>query len=104
MPTSVGGRRVEASRSQAIEAGPIRLPRASPTLAVMKLDPDFKAIVDRARVQARERGELRDDRWAPSDDLLPAEARAAVVDWMASGDYDRAVGEIVADDPDLATQ
>lgn len=39
----------------------------------------------------------------PSIDLSPA-ARAALADWVASGDYDRAVAEITADDPDLATQ
>jgi hypothetical protein len=70
----------------------------------MKLAPEFQATVDRARVHARERGELRDDPWAASDNPLPAEARAALLDWMASGDYDRAVAEIVADDPDLSTQ
>lgn len=70
----------------------------------MKLDPELQAVVERARVLARERGELRDGPGAsPSEGLSPA-VRAAVADWVDSGDYDRAVAELVADDPDLQTQ
>ncbi len=42
--------------------------------------------------------------WSASVDPLPPEASAVLKDWVDSGDYDRAVEEIVADDPDLATQ
>ena len=70
----------------------------------MKLDPEFQALVERARAEARESGELPDVPWSASEDPLPAEARAALIDWVDSGDYDRAVAEIVADDPDLATE
>lgn len=70
----------------------------------VKLDPELQEIVDRARVAARERGELRDEpSGMPANDLSP-EAKAAVAQWVASGDYDRVVAEITADDPDLATQ
>lgn len=70
----------------------------------LKLDWELRSVVDRARELARERGELLDGPGAPlSEDLSPA-IRAAVIDWVDSGDYDRAVAEIVADDPDLQTQ
>lgn len=68
-----------------------------------KLDPEFEAVVERARRMARENGDLRDEPWAPSNDPLPDAARAALRDWVDSGDYDRAVAEIVANDPDLQT-
>lgn len=66
-----------------------------------KLDPEFRAVVEQARRLARESGELRDEPWAPPRDPLPAAARVAIRDWVDSGDYDRAVTEVVADDPDL---
>jgi hypothetical protein len=70
----------------------------------MRLDPDLQAVVERARELARKCGELRDTPWTPPTDLLPAEAREALRDWVTSGDYDRTVAELVAHDPDLATQ
>ena len=70
----------------------------------VKLDPELLSVVERARRLARERGELVDGPSAsPTGDLSPA-ARGALADWVASGDYDRAVAEITANDPDLATQ
>lgn len=70
----------------------------------MNLDPEFQALVERARAEARANGELRDGPRSIDDPPLPPEARAALLDWVRSGDYDRAVHEIVADDPDLATE
>lgn len=70
----------------------------------MKLDPDLQAVVERARALARKSGELRDTPWTPPSGPLPAEAREALRDWVTSGNYDRAVAEVVADDPGLATQ
>lgn len=70
----------------------------------MKLDPEFQLVVDRARKLARERGELRDGPWTGTIEPLPEAAKAALRDWVDSGDYDRAVAEIVANDPDLQTQ
>jgi len=70
----------------------------------VRLDGDLERIVDRARAQAQARGELV---VAPTGVLsagLSDAARAALSDWVSSGDYDRAVESITADDPDLATQ
>jgi hypothetical protein len=68
------------------------------------LSPELAAVVERARRVAVETGELRTEpAGSPSSPLSP-EARAALVEWRTSGDYDRAVAELVADDPDLATQ
>jgi hypothetical protein len=60
-------------------------------------------VVDRARKLARERGQLRDGPWTRTREPLPEEAKAALRDWVDSGDYDRAVAAVVADDPDLQT-
>jgi hypothetical protein len=69
-----------------------------------ELGPELQLVVDRARAQARRRGELLDEpSGVPSTDLSDA-ARAALTDWISSGDYDRAVADITADDPDIATQ
>jgi hypothetical protein len=70
----------------------------------LTLDPEFQAVVERARQQARERGDLRDGPWTGVTKPLPAETKAALRAWVDSGAYDRAVAEIVADDPDLQTQ
>ncbi len=69
----------------------------------MKFDPEFQAVVDRARQLARGRGEILDGPGTPPSEGISPAVRAAVADWMDSGDYDRAVAEIVADDPDLQT-
>lgn len=70
----------------------------------LNLDPDLQAAVERARELARERGELRDGPWSPPSEPLPESARDALRDWVSSGDYDRAVAEVVAGDPDVQTQ
>ncbi len=70
----------------------------------LKLDPELQARVERAREQASERGELLDGPGTPPSDGLSPTARTVLADWVASGEYDRAVAEIVMDDPDLATQ
>jgi len=69
-----------------------------------KLGPDLQAVVERARAQAREHGELLGGPGVPPSEGLSPAIRAAVADWLDSGDYDRVVAEIVADDPDLQTQ
>ena len=68
------------------------------------ISPELAAVVERARVAAQEAGELRSTPASLPDAGLSPEASAALADWLSSGDYDRAVAEIVADDPDLATQ
>lgn len=68
-----------------------------------QLDPELHSVVERARRQARERGELLVGP-ASLPTALSATASAVLADWVSSGDYDRAVTEIIADDPDLATQ
>ena len=73
-------------------------------MAEMKLDPEPQALVERARAEACEQGKLHDTPGAASDDPLSAEERAALIDWVESGDYDRAIAEFVADDPGLTSQ
>jgi len=69
----------------------------------LTLDPEFQAVVDRARKLARERGEILDGPGTPPSEGISPAIRAAIADWVDSGDYDRAVAEVVADDPDLQT-
>ena len=64
----------------------------------------LSAVVERARQAAEESGELLSSPAEPSASPLSPEARAALVEWRTSGDYDRAVSETVGHDPDLATQ
>ena len=71
----------------------------------MNLGPDLQAVVELARESARASGELLDGPGTPPpSDGLSAAVRAGVADWVDSGDYDRAVAEIVAGDPDLESQ
>lgn len=69
----------------------------------MNLGPELEALVDRLRAEAREHGEIPSTPRSISFEPLPQEAHAVLIDWVKSGDYDRAVAEIVADDPDLRT-
>ncbi len=70
----------------------------------LKLDPELQRVVERARAAARERGELLDGPSGIAGDDLSPEAKAALAEWVSSGDYDRIVAEITANDPDIATQ
>lgn len=69
-----------------------------------RLDPELQAVVLRAQELGRECGELLDGPGAPPSEGISPAVRAAVVDWVDCGDYGRAVGELVADDPDLQDQ
>jgi len=67
------------------------------------MSPALEAAVERARRQAMDAGELLTPAPYVAPDLDPA-VRAALLDWKASGDYERAVAAIAAEDPDLATE
>jgi hypothetical protein len=73
-------------------------------MADSALDPELRRTVERARVLAREQGELLEGPSGIAGSDLPAEAKKALAEWVSSGDYDRAVAEITADDPDISTQ
>ena len=68
------------------------------------ISPELAAVVAAAREAAAEAGELRPAPTHAPAPVLSPEVRAAVADWRSSGDYDRTVAEIVAGDPDLATE
>ena len=67
-------------------------------------DPELAAVVARARRRAQEAGELHPAGNPPFESVLDPAAREIVVSWIRDGGYDRAVAEVVADEPDLATQ
>lgn len=67
------------------------------------LDPDFAAVVERARRRAVEMAEIpaHAGRFEPT---IPAEAKAIISEWLRGGGYDAAIAQIAAEDPDLAIQ
>lgn len=73
-------------------------------VAKMNLPPELQALVERLRAEAREHGELPSGPRSTGVVPFPPEAAAILKDWVDSGDYDRAVAELVADDPDMRTQ
>lgn len=70
----------------------------------LTVTPEFAAVVARARAAALEAGELRSGPVADRRPPLPEDVRAALAAWRNSGDYERVVAEITADDPDLQSQ
>lgn len=70
----------------------------------VEFDPKLQAVVERARKLARESGELLDGPGEPPSQGLSPAIKAAVGEWVDGGGYDRAVAEIVAEDPEIPTQ
>ena len=70
-------------------------------------DPDGRslaAVVLRARAEAQAAGELLDAAVAPVESHVPLEALPLIRAWLRDGGYAAAVAQVVADDPELATQ
>lgn len=67
------------------------------------MNPELSEAVDRARKGAREAGELLDPPTEPFRSHLSPEVQAVLREWRDSGEFDRAIAEVVADDPDLQT-
>jgi hypothetical protein len=69
----------------------------------LPLDPEFAAVVERARRRAAEMGEIpaRAGRFEPT---IPPEARQIIAEWLRGGGYEAAIAQIAAEDPDLANQ
>lgn len=70
----------------------------------LRSDPELAAIVERARRRAQEADELQPPDGPPNESVLEPAAREIVACWVRDGGYDRAVAEVVADDPDLSDQ
>ena len=69
----------------------------------LPLDPDFAAVVERARRRAVEMGEIPAQAGG-FDPTIPPEARAIISEWLRGGGYDAAIARIAAEDPDLASE
>jgi hypothetical protein len=69
----------------------------------LPLDPEFAAVVERARRLAVEMGEIpaRAGRSVPT---IPPEARQIIAEWLRGGGYEAAIAQVAAEDPDLANQ
>lgn len=70
----------------------------------LTMSPELSEAVERARKGARETGELLDPPTAPFRSPLSPEVQEVLRKWRDSGEFDRALAEVIADDPDLATQ
>lgn len=70
----------------------------------LRSDPELVAIIERARRRAQEADELQPAGGPIFESVLDPAAREIVASWIRDGGYDRAVAEVVADDPDLANQ
>jgi hypothetical protein len=67
----------------------------------LRLDPEFAALVERARRRAIEMGEIpaQAGHFEPT---IPPEAGAVIAEWLRGGGYNAAIGRVAAEDPDLA--
>ena len=69
-----------------------------------RMSPELSESIERARERAREEGELLDPPTEPFRSPLPPDVQAVLREWRDSGDFDRALAEVIADDPELADQ
>ena len=69
----------------------------------LRLDPALAAVVERGRERMAASGEWPRPATSFRPDL-PAEAVRVITEWLDEGGYDQAVGQIAAEDPDLATE
>lgn len=67
------------------------------------LDPQFAAVVERARRRAASSGDLPAAK-GRFESRIPEEARVVIAQWLRDGGYDDAIAQIAAEDPDLANQ
>ncbi len=72
---------------------------AQPTLS-----PDLAEVVARCRALAEEMGELRPRKVGTFKSAFTDEAREILAEWKRGGGYERALAEVVVDDPELADQ
>ncbi len=70
----------------------------------LRSDPALSAAVERARELAEATGELRTSPWSGPASPLSPETREIVASWVSDGGYERALGDVVANDVDLADQ
>lgn len=70
----------------------------------LTMSPELSEAVERARKGAREAGELLDPPTEPFRSPLSPEVQAVLREWRDSGEFDRALAEVIADDPELADQ
>jgi len=73
-------------------------------MSIRSMTPALAAAVERARQHASATGELLAEPSGSFSSPFDPDEREVVAAWHSSGDYDRIVAELVADDPDLATQ
>lgn len=61
-------------------------------------------VIARCRARAEELGELRPPKVGTFTSAFNDEARQILAEWRHGGGYERALAEIVADDPELTDQ
>jgi hypothetical protein len=70
----------------------------------LHLDPELAAVVERARRQAAEMGELPRGPFPARESQIPAEAADLIAEWLRGGGYDEAIARIASEDPELANE
>lgn len=66
--------------------------------------PHLAEVVARCRARAEELGELRPRKVGTFKSAFTDDAREILEEWRRGGGYERALAEVVADDPELADQ
>jgi hypothetical protein len=67
------------------------------------LDPEFLAVVERARKRAAERGDWpRKQSPQPFEPTIPPEAADVIHEWLWDGGYDEVIAQITAEDADIS--
>ena len=62
------------------------------------------AVIERSRAQAAAAGELTAPHYGPSRSPLSLDEQRLVCEWLDEGGYERALAEIVAEEPVMANQ
>ncbi len=73
-------------------------------MSSLHLDPDLAQVVARARHRAEAAGELDVAPISEFRSPLSTAARQVLAEWLASGEYRRAVRAVIAEDPELADE
>lgn len=68
------------------------------------MSPALAAAVERAQAEARAAGELLPEPAGPVESPFDAAEREVIAAWHSSGEYERIVVDIVAGDPEIASQ
>ena len=73
-------------------------------MSTSRLDPALVTVVERSRAHAAAAGEVTAPHRGPLRSPLSLEEQRLVCEWLDEGGYERALAEIVAEEPGMANQ